>query len=100
MSSGGRPRTYLVECFWPGVTAGEAAAAARRARVAAGALRQEGHDLRFLWSILVPGDETVFHLFDGGEADVRTASEQAGIRFERVLESLCIDGTRADGDGG
>ena len=43
-------------------------------------------------SILVPADETVFCLFDGVEADVRAVSEEAGMPFERVLESLRIDG--------
>ncbi len=82
----------MVECYWPSVNEQKVAAAARRTRAAAGALRREGHDLRFLWSVLVPADETVFYLFDGDEADVRTVSEQAGIPFERVLQSLRIDG--------
>jgi hypothetical protein len=51
--------------------------------------------LRFLGSILVLADETVFCLFDGLEADVRTVSEQAGVPFERVLESLRIDGSQS-----
>jgi hypothetical protein len=42
----------------------------------------------------VPADETVFCLFDGDEADVRAVSEQAGIPFARVLESLRVDGNR------
>ncbi len=54
--------------------------------------RARGRDLRFLWSILVPADETVFCFFDGDETDVRTVSEQAGVPFERVLEWLRIDG--------
>jgi hypothetical protein len=63
-----------------------------RARAAAAELRRDGRELRFLGSILVPTDETVFWLFDGLEADVRTVSEQVGVPFERVLESLRIDG--------
>jgi hypothetical protein len=35
----------------------------------------------------------VFWLFGGSEADVRAASQQAGVQFERVLESRWIDGT-------
>lgn len=99
MSSRARSRTYLVECFWPGVTVDEAVATARRARAAASSLSRDGHELQLLCSILVPGDETVFHLFDGEEADVRAASEQAGMPFERVLESVCIDGGRTEGQG-
>ena len=30
-------------------------------------------------------------LFDGDEPDVRTAGELAGIRFERVLESVSFE---------
>jgi hypothetical protein len=43
-------------------------------------------------TIFVPAAETVFCLFDGLEADVRTVSSQAGVPFERALESLRIDG--------
>jgi hypothetical protein len=38
----------------------------------------------------VTADESVFCLFDGVESDVRAASEQAGVPFERVLESVRI----------
>lgn len=74
------------------------AALACRTRAAAAALRRQGRDLRFLWSILVPADETVFYLFDGDEADVRTVSERAGVRFERVLEWLQINGGASEED--
>jgi Protein of unknown function (DUF4242) len=90
MSADGRPRGYLVECYWPGVSAGKVAAAVERAEQAAGELRSHGRSVHVLGSILVPADETVFCLFDGEEADVRAVSEKAGVPFERVLESLCI----------
>jgi hypothetical protein len=93
MSSGGPARTYLVECYWPGVNEEELTKAVRRARDAAAELRQLGAQVDFVGSILVPVDETVFCLFDGSEADVREASERAGVPFERVLESLRIDGS-------
>jgi hypothetical protein len=91
MSGSDRTRTYLVECYWPGVSEGKVLAAVRRARSAASELRRQGGTVEFLGSILVPVDETVFCLFDGIEADVRTASVRAGVPFERVLESLRID---------
>jgi hypothetical protein len=87
-------RSYLVECYWPGVSEDKLAAATERTRTAASELRLDGHELRFLGSILVLADETVFCLFDGLEADVRAVSEQAGVPFERVLESLRIDGNQ------
>ena len=88
---------YLVECYWPGVTEKKLTEAAARAAAAAGELRRHGHELQFLCSILVPADETVFCFFDGAEDDVRAASLQAGVPFERVLESLRVGGTSATG---
>ena len=91
MATGDRTRSYLVECYWPGVNEQEFSAAVERAQMAACDLRRNGADVNVLGSILVPQDETVFWLFDGAEQDVRTASEQAGVPFERVLEALRID---------
>lgn len=91
MSDSDSTRSYLVECYWPGVNAERLAAIAKRVRATASALRRQGGNVIFLGSILVPADESVFCLFDGVEADVRAASEQAGVPFERVLESLRID---------
>ena len=87
--------SYLVECYWPGVSAEKFAASVKRVRATASALRRQGGNVTFLGSILVPADESVFCLFDGVEADVRAASEQAGVPFERVLEALRIDGGQA-----
>jgi hypothetical protein len=88
MSSDGSVTTYLVESYWPGVNEPALAGAAQRTREAASALRQRGADVELLGSILVPADETVFWLFSGREPDIRAASEQAGVPFARVLESL------------
>ena len=91
--SGSEPsRTYLVECYWPGVDEDTLAAAVRRAQRAASELRRSGRRIDFRGSILVPTDETVFCLFDGAEEDVRAVSEQAAMPFERVLASLRIAG--------
>jgi hypothetical protein len=91
MSGSDVTRSYLVECYWPGVSEDTLVRTARRARKAASELRRQGGDVALLSSILVPADETVFCLFEGCEADVRAASVQAGVPFERVLESLRID---------
>jgi hypothetical protein len=85
-------KTYLVECFWPGVTPERLIAVAQRAHASAAALRQQGREVLLLGSILVLTDETVFCMFEGAESDVKTVADQAGIRYERVLESLRIDG--------
>jgi uncharacterized protein DUF4242 len=82
--------TYLVECYWPGVSENAVAGAMRRAHEAVRELRQHGSDVRFVSSILIPADETVFCLFQGSEPDVRAVSERAGVPFERVLESVHV----------
>src|SRR5712692_4578496 len=90
----GSVRSFLVESYWPGVSEQKLVSLVRRAQLAASDLRLEGGEVDFVGSILVPADETVFCLFDGLEADVRAVSERAGVPFERVLESLRIDGHR------
>jgi hypothetical protein len=101
MSGSDLTRSFLVECYWPGVSEEALVRTARRAREAASELRRQGGDVNLLGSILVPADETVFCLFEGCEADVRAASEQAGVPFERVLESLHVSpGARAEQEGG
>jgi len=90
-------RSYLVECYWPGVTEQTLAVTVGQAQAAARALRREGRQITLVGTIFVPVDETVFCLFDGAEADVRAVSSQAGVPFERVLESLRIDGEQPEG---
>jgi hypothetical protein len=95
MSDSDATGSYLVECYWPGVSVQKLALSVERARAAARELRRRGRQVEFVGTILVPADETVFCLFDGVEADVRSVSSQAGVPFERVLESLRIDGKQA-----
>jgi hypothetical protein len=84
------PKTYLVECYWPGVSEHKLAAATQRAQAGAAQLSRQGRELRFLGSLLVPSEETVFCLFEGIEPDVRAVSIQAGVPVERILESLRV----------
>jgi hypothetical protein len=70
---------YAAKCYWPEVTEGELAQAARRV-----ARRPEAG---YAGSLLFPGDELVLCLFDARSAEaVRRASERAGIPCERVME--------------
>jgi hypothetical protein len=85
------PKTYLVECYWPGVSEHKLAAATRLAAAGAAQVRRQGRRLRFLGSLLVPAEETVFCIFEGNESDVRAVSAQAGVPVERVLESLRVN---------
>ena len=83
-----RTSLFLVECFWPGVTRAQVEAANARARAAAG---ERGTSLRFVGSLLVPGDEVVWFQFTAGSCDevVRT-SREAKLPFDRVAESLWL----------
>jgi hypothetical protein len=84
----GWTKSYLVECYWPGSSNEKVADTEKRLRAEVSSLRSQGRDVAFLGSIFVPADESLFCMFDGVEADVRTASELAGVPFGRVLESL------------
>jgi hypothetical protein len=98
MSTADEPTTYLVECFWPGIDESKHASAAGRAQAAALQLSREGDEIEFLGSVLVPTDETVFCFFKGREADVRGASELAGLPFERLLAAVRITGDAGNND--
>ena len=87
--------TYLVECFWPGVTREAVEAAAERARTRAVALRREGSSLRFLGSLLIQADEVVFFQFSASTSDeVVRASRAAELPFDRVAASLWLGSSR------
>jgi len=77
--------TYLVECFWPGVTSDRVEAANTRARAESAALRRQGSSLRFLGSMVIPSDEVVFFQFmAASREEVVRASRQAELPFDRV----------------
>jgi hypothetical protein len=85
-------RTYLVECYAPGIEQRAVEAAAGRARAAAAELRSEGRHVAYVNSMLVCEDEVVFHLFAAdGPAAVHDASVRAGVAFERVVETVALD---------
>jgi hypothetical protein len=79
---------FVVECFWPGVTRDLVAAANARARQAA----LHHRSLRFLGSLLVPGDEVVLFEFSAASSEeVVRASREAALPFDRVAESLWLE---------
>ena len=83
--------TYLVECFWPGLTREAVEAANTRARERTAALREQGSSLRFLGSLLVPGDEVVFFQFTGASREeVVRASLEAALPFDRIAASVWL----------
>ncbi len=83
-------KTYLVECYWPGVTSSALADAGIRVGAAARELRAPGHEIRFLGSLLLPTDEMAFCRFTSeSAADVERISTLAQLPFHRVLE--CVE---------
>jgi hypothetical protein len=84
-----RTSRFLVECFWPGVTRELVEAANARAHAAAAL---QNASLRFLGSLLVPGDEVVLFQFAAASSEeVVRASRAAALPFDRVAESLWLE---------
>jgi hypothetical protein len=83
----GGTRSYIVECFWPGVTKADVEALDARAAAAAAGLARDGEPVRFLGSILMREDEVVLCQFDGAAAAVRRAAEHLEIPFEWIVET-------------
>jgi Nickel responsive protein SCO4226-like len=79
---------YTVKCFWPGVTDDELRLAADRAR----SQTAEPRHAVFRGALYLPGDELVLCLFESSSrASVKSASEQAGMPCERIIETVWID---------
>ena len=82
-------KTFLVEHYWPGVTAEEFGSAARSVRASAERLAAAGERIRYLHSTLIPGDEAAFCVFEAAsESLVEDAYRKAGVRFERILAAV------------
>ena len=80
----GPVRSYLAECFWPGVTHAQLEELdARAIQIIA-----SNTAVRYLGSMLTQEDEVVFCFFEGPSADaVEQAARRAEIPFARVIES-------------
>jgi hypothetical protein len=84
-------RTFLVECYMPGLDRALVDAASDRARAACSAMRTEGRAVDYLGALLLPGDEIVFHLFGAGDVTLtRETATLAGLDAERVVESIVV----------
>ncbi len=78
--------SFVAECFWPGV--GESDLEELERRVEAVVSAQTGDEpVRYLGAILMREDEVVLCQFEGSADAVRRAAEQAGVPFERILET-------------
>jgi hypothetical protein len=90
-STGATRRTYLVECYAPGIEQPAVEAAAARAESAVASLRAGGGAIEYLGAWLVASDEVVFHSFRAeGPELVHAASTSAALAFERIVESVGI----------
>jgi hypothetical protein len=79
----GRARTYLAECFWPGVTETQLVTAAEHARGT--------HHATWLELIAIPADEIVLWLYRAAApVAVADAARHAGFPAERIVESIRI----------
>ena len=89
-------RMYTAECYWPGVTEAKLREAGARAAHAAEAVSREGTRVRYLGSVLFPGDEVVLFEFDAASPEaVRRASERAELSVERIVEALRMQGSNS-----
>ena len=80
---------YIVECYVPKAKSDEFSAVRARARAAARGMTREGIPVRYLRSILIPEDETCFHVFEGPSADVvGEVSRRAALTYERIVEAM------------
>jgi Protein of unknown function (DUF4242) len=60
-----------------------------RARCAAEQLTREGIPVTYVRSILIPEDDTCFHLYEARSAEaVREVTRRAGLTFERLSEAI------------
>ena len=82
-------KTYVVELYLPNPEPDALVRAAQRAREAVAALAREGTRVRYVRSILIPGDETCFHVFEGPSAEaVGEVSRRAKLDYDRIVEAV------------
>lgn len=90
-TAGATQEAFLVEHYRPGLHVEELERLAESACKAVRELEGEGKPLRFLRSLIVPGDESVLCLVEAAsEQLVREAYTRAGIRFERISPSRVL----------
>lgn len=88
--------TYLVERYWPGVTAERLREARQRDCRVMQQMRSEGIRVREISCTLIPGEEVVFSVYEGPSADaVNQLSERAGIPVSRIVEAIVLGGDPA-----
>jgi hypothetical protein len=80
---------YLIEVYIPRARAHEADSTGRRIRAAIDALHGEGVEIRFVRTMLLPEDETCFHVLDApSRAEVQHVCKRAGLSSIRVVSAI------------
>lgn len=77
--------TYLIEAY---VADTDIADLEARTHTTATAMSREGYAIRYLRSVLIPADETCFHLVEAASEDaVAELARRAKLVFERIVEA-------------
>jgi hypothetical protein len=77
--------TFMVECYWPGITEAQVREILERPGLAGHPPGQR--EIHPLGSLLVPSDGMVIFLFEGASpAAIREAASLAGVPFDRIVE--------------
>jgi hypothetical protein len=79
--------TFLAECYVSAAHRPDEVAALMRSGTDAAAA--EGVDVKYIRSIVVPGDETCFHVFEAGSAEAVTdVSLRVAVPLVRIVEAV------------
>jgi hypothetical protein len=81
--------SYLVESYVSAVEVGEALERARRTA-------ELGDGVRYVRTMILPGDEMILHLFEApSESVLDRAGRSAALPFERIVRALEAGGDSA-----
>ena len=84
-------RTFLVECYWPGIESDSGMSTERVSRVTA-AWEGSQRSVKWLGCILLPSDGLALFLFQAmNELDVKAFGRRAEMPFDRVVEAIRVD---------
>jgi Nickel responsive protein SCO4226-like len=82
---------FVVERYLPGLDQERLVGMLGKLGRATDELCAEGTYVRYLGSMIVPGDEACFCRFDGAsEAAVAEANERAGVPFDRIVVAVAV----------
>jgi len=77
--------TFMVECYWPGITEAQVREILERPGLAGHPPGQR--EIHLLGSLLVPSDGMVIFLFEGASPSaIREAASLADVPFDRIVE--------------